>query len=90
MQMALIWGGMLMVMAPLYSMHTRCPTWKQQAFSVWTSTSWQVLRSHTSSSQQQTRRIQAFMVTGSWQGQPSLQGQSLSHMDSIRSIIKPP
>ena len=35
MQMALIWGGMLMVMAPLYSMHTRCPTWKQQAFSVW-------------------------------------------------------
>ena len=38
-QSALIWGGMLMVIAPLYSMQTHWPTQKQQALSVWTSTS---------------------------------------------------
>ena len=36
------------------------------ASGVWTSTCWEVHRSQTSRSQQQTRRMQAFMVTDSW------------------------
>ena len=36
MEMALIWGGRLMVMAPLYSISTQSPREKQQARWVWT------------------------------------------------------
>ena len=63
MQVAEIWGGRLMVIAPLYSMHTQSPTEKQCAFGVWTSTSWEVQRSQTNRSQQLTQQTRAFMVS---------------------------
>ena len=60
---AVIWGGMLIVMAPLYSIQTLSRTRKQQAFGVWTRTSCEVERSQTSRLQRHTRRTHAFMVT---------------------------
>ena len=57
--MALIWGGMLMVMAPLYSTRTQSPQEKQRAWSVCTSTLCRVSQSHTSRVSQCTHRTLA-------------------------------
>ena len=54
-----IWGGMLRVMAPLYSMTTRSQGQKQQDWLVLTSTSWSVLRSRTKSWSHMTSSMQA-------------------------------
>ena len=79
-QSAVIWGGQLRVMAPLNSMQTCWPTRKQQALSVWTRTCWQFSWSQTHSSQGQTRRTVAHMVT-------ALEVLSISIASSTRDTL---